>query len=250
MVWGAERDTLTAGGGDPPALRRRAGRRAQRDAPALRRRPHGLRAHPARPRPHVPRHRQPADARHPRARGAPGPALPEAPWGAKQRYVAAGVPAPPRPLPDPPRRRRTGGPWWRPRGRRPALPASSSARTLKGLRRRGNRRSIARRALAGVLPASPSTRSARTRGRSCARWRQAQPTSRSAPRCSGGWASPRASGGGRGPAAVRLAEAEYYERRPERRLRYALGQALRELRGRVPAIGRLREPRPHEELAR
>ena len=52
------------GGGDPHPLRGRDRRCPARDAPALSGRHHRLRAHPARPRPDVPRHGQPAHAGH------------------------------------------------------------------------------------------------------------------------------------------------------------------------------------------
>jgi hypothetical protein len=132
---GRPRRGVGAGGDTVTAARRSAcatstpRRRPERDPPALRGRLDRLRADPARARPHVPGHRQPAHAGHPRAgRAGCAATLPE-PRGSARRATR-------RPA-SPSRRRhyliRRGGarprrPRGRGDGRRPArAPASSSA---------------------------------------------------------------------------------------------------------------------------
>ncbi len=117
----------------------------------FRRRLDRLRAHPARARPHVPGHRQPADARS-RASASSGcaPALPPPPWEREARYAAAGVPAPTVHYLI----RRGGAAPRRPRRRR-------------GRRRPPRRLLLLRRAAQGAAPrrASRSTRCRRALGR-------------------------------------------------------------------------------------
>ena len=103
---------------------------------------HGLRAHPARARPHVPRHRQPADGRsRASASSACAPALPEPPWEREARYRGGRRAARDVPLPDPARRRRAGRPRGRRVRRRPALAGLLLRRAPQGAAARRRRRS-------------------------------------------------------------------------------------------------------------
>ncbi|MGV8042206.1 MAG: hypothetical protein AB2L07_19835 [Thermoanaerobaculaceae bacterium] len=90
VVWGPEDDVNTAVNEVRLRFEDAVKGGAGRDAAAVPRRLHGLRAHPARSRPHVPGYRLPADARDARARRA-------SPGRARRAAVGPRGPATPRP---------------------------------------------------------------------------------------------------------------------------------------------------------
>ena len=142
LVWGPERRHADRGRRDPAALRRRDQRHPERDAPAVRGRHDRLRADPARARPHVPGHRQPADARHARAgRAAAARRCAERPWEREARYAAAGVPTTTVHFLDPARAApRSSTASSAEAGAELRMAAFFFGERLKGLRRDGRRR--------------------------------------------------------------------------------------------------------------